>query len=444
MVMKRVEYPISKDYCGNWTVKDALRELIANAIDASQDVDLNWIDGEGYIRDFGGGLDKKALLVGFSSKDAAQIGQFGEGLKIAALVLCRDGRSVEVRSRNVILSFAVEWSQEFDDNVLVAYHDVETESITGTMVKIGCSRDEFNEASNLFVRLRNIKTVPVEVDGATSYILPEEPGKIYIMGVFVAQDKTLYGYDLHFKALMNRDRTILMQGQLRDAISRVWNRCDDSELIESFLEKMAQARSEQEVSCSYQIRDDVIETWKQAMVKMFGKRTCRGEGSNAHLQTLANERNWTVLRDLPYTVDWLFKSLGMPTLMSVFNNGVLREGRVLHGDLSDQERMNLAVASDVIWGEFGKCGRINIFERLDVDDIVQARPTDDGIEIRRSVLGSMNKTVECLLHEAVHKEHNCGDCTVQFENAMMERYAKAAIALHYAQKGDEKSRVGAC
>ena len=90
-----IELPLSQQYCRSWTALDALREIIANAIDSGSDVDVSWergpSGGVAIITNEEGELERSNLVLGGTTKadDEDTIGTFGEGLKIGAMVLLR-------------------------------------------------------------------------------------------------------------------------------------------------------------------------------------------------------------------------------------------------------------------------------------------------------------------------------------------------------------------
>lgn len=75
-------------YCPDWTLADARRELMQNALDAGLlSHTLHSLVSKGQI-------PEKAFMLGYSSKrnDSSALGQFGEGLKLAMLVYEREGQ----------------------------------------------------------------------------------------------------------------------------------------------------------------------------------------------------------------------------------------------------------------------------------------------------------------------------------------------------------------
>jgi len=96
---------LTREYCAHWNVKEALRELIANTIDEEGTIEFNdeytYVEGtenEELITSPSclklineDTLPLEAFLMGYSAKSADKptIGQYGEGMKLAFLVLTR-------------------------------------------------------------------------------------------------------------------------------------------------------------------------------------------------------------------------------------------------------------------------------------------------------------------------------------------------------------------
>ena len=88
-----LELTINTGYVSSWDLWSACREILQNALDAhDQGYKMTIMRGKGanptvYIKNEGVSLDRKALLLGTTSKDGGGFrGKFGEGLKLALLV----------------------------------------------------------------------------------------------------------------------------------------------------------------------------------------------------------------------------------------------------------------------------------------------------------------------------------------------------------------------
>lgn len=82
-----ISYPITANYVADWGLKEAVREIIQNAIDAG-DMQIQYNEHSTYISNKGS-FNIEALLLGNSVKAQGSIGKYGEGMKLAMLVLAR-------------------------------------------------------------------------------------------------------------------------------------------------------------------------------------------------------------------------------------------------------------------------------------------------------------------------------------------------------------------
>lgn len=99
------ELSLTPNYVSDWTFNDALRELIQNGIDQEtirpdNKFSIDYDEGKEVIRlvNKNAKLKISTLLLGKTNKsnDEDTVGQFGEGYKIAALVLNRLGKTFTI------------------------------------------------------------------------------------------------------------------------------------------------------------------------------------------------------------------------------------------------------------------------------------------------------------------------------------------------------------
>ena len=119
----KIVYPIARNYVEDWTVFSAGRELLANALDMSPDATVEYTNGQCVITDKGVGIKRKHFVIGNSEKDKNEIGMFGEGFKMASLVLAREGRNMEIRTVGTTYRPALEMSKEFGTEIFCFYYE---------------------------------------------------------------------------------------------------------------------------------------------------------------------------------------------------------------------------------------------------------------------------------------------------------------------------------
>lgn len=237
--MTKYELSLTKDYVPDWTIVDAVRELFQNAVDQEATVpdnkmfwDYNEDESTFIIGNKLSVLEPKSLLLGASTKtgDDNTIGKFGEGYKIATLVLTRLGKKVtfynygarEVwrarfsKSRKYgaeILVFEVEkaniWKKVPDNNLTIVVEGVTWEE----SIKIGDSNLHMQEGYKYY-------------NTSKGRILLDEDlkGKMFVNGLYICENKEFHcGYD--FKPGMielDRDRRLIPDFNLKWKTSQMW------------------------------------------------------------------------------------------------------------------------------------------------------------------------------------------------------------------------------
>lgn len=246
-----VQYPISANYCRNWTPVMALRELIANALDAVNGVrervtvEFCGKKKQLTIRDNGGGMDPSHLVIGEGEdKSGQQIGQFREGLKLALLVLARLERWVYVRSG----SFEIKrvYMETGSLGVPVMHLDLvnDLQRIEDTEVSLECTENEFIEATQLF------QAFHPQLAGKVGYLgmrheLGLEEGMTFVNGLRAMVDKDQLGvYSLTgsgAKLSVNRDRDKL---SFSDVSSEMTRALAQSGKMQAFFSHLAEKHQE--------------------------------------------------------------------------------------------------------------------------------------------------------------------------------------------------------
>ncbi len=111
--------PISDGYVASWGLWEAVREIWQNAMDAADEdpsclVTLSHEEGVLRIETSIGSLDPSTLVLGSTSKKdrPGQRGKFGEGYKLALLVLARLGLPTLINTGDEVWSARLEYAAE--------------------------------------------------------------------------------------------------------------------------------------------------------------------------------------------------------------------------------------------------------------------------------------------------------------------------------------------
>lgn len=121
-----INYPITAAYVSDWGLREALREIIQNALDAG-DMQIGRHNGDDnhWVISNQGSFDREVLLLGNSIKSDGAIGKYGEGMKLAMLVLARLSIAHRVITGNTLYMgfFAPESFEQPTFNINEIKHD---------------------------------------------------------------------------------------------------------------------------------------------------------------------------------------------------------------------------------------------------------------------------------------------------------------------------------
>lgn len=231
----------------HWDVPEALRELIANALDeqaltSTQAPQISEIaPGTWRIRDWGRGLRQEHFTQKEDPEKLAKaklvIGKFGFGLKDAVAAFDRRGVQVKFQSKHADISIRRLPKHGFE-HIQTLHAVVSTSSqpdMAGTQVELaGVTGDQVDAARGLFLAFAG----DAELE-ATKYgsVLDKgtRPARIYINGLRVAEEPNfLFSYNL----------TSLTKG-LRDALNRERNNVGRQAYSERIKDVLKACRSEE-------------------------------------------------------------------------------------------------------------------------------------------------------------------------------------------------------
>ena len=225
-----------------WSLKEAVRELISNALDGeakyahlgvgAMSLDYDIAGKMVLVRNEGVTVPAKALLMGTSESrdDDRLIGQFGEGLPMALLVLARSNRTVEIDNGQERWTPVIERSATFQGEpvLCIKTRKLKVDRDAFEVRVQGISPEEWAEIRGLFLRLdptfdpsNSITKYGGSGTGEERVLLqPQYHGRVYNKGVFVmAREDLMFGYDL--QADLNRDRSLMNEYELKKELTQL-------------------------------------------------------------------------------------------------------------------------------------------------------------------------------------------------------------------------------
>lgn len=220
---KVYELPLSRDYVRRWGFTEAVRELLQNMLDSDSPNEYSVVDHQLTITSRFDTLPASTLVLGQTSKaDASEkIGSFGEGFKLALLVLTRLQYSVRVFNGDVCWTPFFEVSQAFGCEVLKIREDAAYNNQGLTFEVDGLTHEDTTQINDMCLFMQ----APMDDVIGTRYgsILPSRKGKLYVGGLFVCETELEYGYDIlpeHLK--LERDRQTVDGWDLKWMAKNMW------------------------------------------------------------------------------------------------------------------------------------------------------------------------------------------------------------------------------
>lgn len=231
---------LTPDYVLSWGIWEAVRELLQNAIDQhGNDVQsklcFDYTPGKEMLIVGATNccLSPRTLLLGMSTKlaDRKAIGQFGEGYKLALLVLTRFNYGVTIRTGNEAWKPAFEFSEEYDSSVLTIERYRTEGDAGGVFFDIeGVTGADFAKITERYLG----NTPP-------NRILYEDylKGKVFVNGLYVCEVPNLqYGYNFSPDRLkLDRDRGMASTFDITWESSRLWEDNGDDKALYDNLNK---------------------------------------------------------------------------------------------------------------------------------------------------------------------------------------------------------------
>lgn len=227
--MNKINYMMTKSYRKEWGIIDAVREIVQNCLDNKRNPSNYNIDIDGLITITTPSyeLPLSALALGESEKPDDAIGGFGEGLKLALMILAREqhGEAYMLNGTNIITP-VFEWCETMQADLFALIIEPNKDSEGELIDNKGLSYvfnfpmdklDELKQKINLFSD--NVLPLPSKVD-----ILEEYPGQIFVNGLFVCKEpKFKYGYNFAPKHLkLGCDRQIASTLGMAWVTSEIW------------------------------------------------------------------------------------------------------------------------------------------------------------------------------------------------------------------------------
>lgn len=454
-----LELSIDPGYVRSWTVYDALREILQNALDA-HDIGHKMTvtrhnDGRRIkIRNEGITISRACLLLGRTTKADAlnQRGKFGEGLDLALLVLARLGYPVEVLSGDEVWTPFIETSTTYGTDVLKVA--ISKRPAFGNDVEVQVLGVKDSEWTVFQKRLINIEGLAGTKLGEGDFHASGENklltgyqhrGHLYSRGLEVSTlpPEYIYGYDIA-NIKLDRDRKMADPFSLKMSIAHIMRGLIGTEGFKiDDLYKLAEGKSgEAESLRSYYdgqgwyTRDDL----SKALAAKF---------HDTHGVDSVPVTSWSETADVGHHgLRGVVVSSALRAIIEC-QEGNLEERKNNHGekpkrtytvdDLDPDERTNLEWATSLVdkaqksIGIGGLLTEILGFSKPVIVDFQSDRLYGCvvGLEVRlaRKILTDREETLATLVHEVAHLSPGALDGTKAHSSRIETLFARIITQL---------------
>jgi hypothetical protein len=420
--MPEIVYPMSLDYVNHWGPWEVVREIATNALDVDPNFSLE-LNGDGalVVKSQGGDLAIRHLLFGVSEKaDENAIGEFGEGLKLALLVLTRMGLQAHIYSGGRHL-----WNELCELEGEQVFKIVwESFKDTGTTV-VGIPHWPYETYEERFLRPGDPRIVHADRFGR--YILEEESPSIYVKGVWVQGGKSYsahytFGYNL-VGVEMNRDRGVVDAWRGNQEVGRIWTSVTDEELLTRFWQAVKDGQGEKDCS--------------------MHNMPIQGQASMRRALRVVYGRDAVVRTEDSYAREASYRGAEVVSRHELGGAGLADLAADLLG--TDAEHVKQMEGKEKIYTPDKKLGEreltnIRVLRRLSKRVGAQGKvlayilPPDvngecSGNDIRISVgrLSIIREAVSTWLHEVAHAEYGTPDATAEHVSAVTRLAADVIV-----------------
>ena len=441
-----------------WKPTDAIREIIANALDEQLLTNTSPIDiyednnGQWHIRDYGRGLQYQHLTQNENDEKLDNptivIGKFGVGLKDAFATFHRHGIDITIHSAHN--TFTIEEAPKHGFEEISTLHvDIQESQhdIDGTDVVLsGCTAEQIDTAKQNFLRFTD-ETRLEETGFGEVYAVPEnDTASIYVTGLKVATEPDfLFSYNItnttkKVRDALNRERSNVGRTAYTSRVKKILKECTSTAVADALvtdLERFTDGSTHDELTwkpiqlyaCTLlNAKDDVVfatvnEVQQNAdlldYAKGDGYRVVTIPDNVRHELTDTRDADNNPIRDVDFYSDEYNQSFEYDW--------------VEPDDLTDheqavwerrQEILDLLIPQPHVED-------IRISETMRLDPTVQNVrgqwiPADQRIIVHRPVLQDFTEFAAVLLHEAAHAKSGAIDLTRAFELALTAELGEVA------------------
>jgi hypothetical protein len=452
-----IDTGISANHAKTWNVGQAVRELVQNWLDVKSQFSCTGhivydnVNQMASFKDGGPGMQMKHLAFGESDKAEGSIGQFGEGLKSAMIVLARNGRKLELRTNGMLILPTIAMSKTFGTETLhFKVMPMAARLIsrwTGTSIRVAITKDELDEGKSYFSAFKHRDNSGFDWIERDAISLPG--GIVYANGSAIGHiSNAEFSYHLVgsvAQSAVNRDRNSVDMTIVEPAIANMISHSHSTKLIAQIMKAMIGKTDSYESKLSLRPTWSATKLWKRTWTKHMGKHAVLSSNSQDNSQ--AEYRGYDVI-SLDHSATNFLNLIGIKSSEDLFapkyRSARPNIGKVGIRSLDETQSENLKWARRMVNKHYAETGKIIVCDRLNnltvsVNNPNGAySPANDTIYMNRAILSNKSQTLHTLLHEAVHKVSGASDLTSEFERALLQVAVKMIENKQTTLKGMSK------
>lgn len=443
----------------HWSAADAIREVLANALDekALTDTDYPQVykDNRGvwHIRDFGRGLKYDHLTQNENQEKLSHpglvIGKFGVGLKDAFAAFDRHNIQVSIISRHGNIQIIKASKHGFSD--IETLHATITEpsdpELVGTDIAMdGVTDADVDTAQSYFLQLNGDQVLEATSYGSVIRRDASQKAKIYVSGLRVAEEENfLFSYNITspnaaLRKALNRERSNLGRSAYTERVKSILLACNSFSVAQALandLKNFEQGTMHDELNWTdVALHASRVLNTSGNVIFLTPDQLRTGDSMVSHAQedgkgVIVVPENiasrFGNLRDVAgnpmsdldkYRDDWndsfQFRYVDLASLtpqeQTVFSN----KDHILNIVGSASKRVKAIKISETM--------RLNPFN----NDVALGvwLPVEQAIVIRRDQLRTVEQFAGTLLHELVHATTGTDDRSIEFENGLTRLLGK--------------------
>lgn len=444
----------------NWSVADAIREIIANAEDetiitSAKPVEIyKSNDGKWHIKDYGRGLKYLHFTQNESEEKLSRkdlIGKFGVGLKDALATFHRHNVNVTIKTKDATIKTVMASKHGFSDveTLHAEIIEIEDSDTLGTeFILENCSDEDMKKAKSNFIKYTDSELLENTRYGEVyKKAKVGEKSNIYVNGMKIAQEENfVFHYNItninaSIKKALNRERANVGRSAYTERVKQI--------LLSSSNEEVLNVMMEQLERVSYGNNCDEI-SWLDVathMAKQVNKQgnivfLPQGNYVSEDMRNIIKSEGKKIIY-VPENIAVKFEDMKddngdqMGTLSSFMKSHEenFEFDFVKYKDLSKEEQkvydLCERIAKELQFDTLLKRIKISntMHKSLEENILGVCDHKSDMIVIKRSQLKCPEEFLGTLLHEVIHYKTHQLDCTRAFENELTKTIGILACRL---------------